>query len=344
MARRRGFVWFRRSRNQWFTQMNKKQVPLGVMGPDTPGSRAAAEAAYRALFGPVSTADVAAPPSQPPQPARTVREAVASYLEEKAGEGLSAETLKGYRRYLTWFAARFGTLGVSDLTKKQVEADARGRPWSDDTRRNYLAAIEACLKHAGFPLTLEKPPRGSAGAGAVIPEATYHMAVGAARGDLRPLLVVLWNTGCRPSELRSLTVELVDWANGTATLTKHKTRRRGKAARLVIFPEPAMAVLRAQRDRHKTGLLFRNRRGVAFTMTGLAQQVWRISKRIGKPLTAYGCRHTFATDGLAKGLPDTHVAALLGHGSTRMIHAHYNHLAANSRLLKEAAARVRPAG
>jgi integrase len=273
----------------------------------------------------------------------TVREAVAAFLATATGR-LEESTVKGYSAYLSRFVARFGTVKLSKLTQESVEADARARPtWSDDTRRNYLQAVEVLTKHAGRPMKLDKPPRGSAGAAAVIPETTYHMAVGCARGDLRALLVCLWNTGCRPKELRTITVELVDWDSGTARLTRHKTRRHGKAVRLVVFPEPAMEVLRGQRERYKTGLLFRTRLGTAFTCPGLTQAVWRIAKRIGRPITADGCRHTFATDALANGVPDTHVAALLGHGSTRMIHAHYSHINENARLLKDAAAKVRGA-
>jgi integrase len=58
---------------------------------------------------------------------------------------------------------------------------------------------------------------------------------------------------------------------------------------------------------------------------------------------AYGYRHTFATDGLASGLPETHVAELLGHGSTAMLHKHYAHLTAKAGVLRNAAALVRPA-
>ena len=57
---------------------------------------------------------------------------------------------------------------------------------------------------------------------------------------------------------------------------------------------------------------------------------------------AYGYRHTFATDGLANGLPETHVAELLGHGSMAMLHKHYAHLTAKAGVLRNAAALVRP--
>jgi integrase len=102
-----------------------------------------------------------------------------------------------------------------------------------------------------------------------------------------------------------------------------------------------MEALRQQRDRHRTGFLFRQKTGKPYTCIGLTKAVWRLSRRIGRPLTAYGFRHTFATDALGDGIPDTHVAALLGHGSTRMVHAHYSHLSENARLLKDQAARVR---
>jgi integrase len=71
--------------------------------------------------------------------------------------------------------------------------------------------------------------------------------------------------------------------------------------------------------------------------------IWKFSRKVGVRLTAVGCRHSFCTDALAAGLPETHVAALLGHSSTAMITKHYGHLSSRTQLLKDAAAKVRPA-
>ena len=57
--------------------------------------------------------------------------------------------------------------------------------------------------------------------------------------------------------------------------------------------------------------------------------------------TAYGYRHGYATEALAKGLPDAQVAALLGHSSTAMLHKHYSQLTAQAGVLRQAAAVVR---
>jgi hypothetical protein len=43
---------------------------------------------------------------------------------------------------------------------------------------------------------------------------------------------------------------------------------------------------------------------------------------------------------LTAGIPETHVAAMLGHTSTAMLTRHYNHVSANAQLLRDAANKV----
>jgi hypothetical protein len=49
----------------------------------------------------------------------------------------------------------------------------------------------------------------------------------------------------------------------------------------------------------------------------------------------------FATDALANGVPDAHVAELLGRSGTAMLHRHYAHLGAKAKALREALGKVR---
>jgi integrase len=60
-------------------------------------------------------------------------------------------------------------------------------------------------------------------------------------------------------------------------------------------------------------------------------------------VTAYSQRHTFATDTLANRVPDAHVAELLGHKGSAMLHKHYAHRTARGKALRDALGRVRPA-
>jgi integrase len=333
--------WYRVGRGQWYARVNQKQVPLGVFDP---GDEDAALAALRKL---IAKAQQNTPPEAPvPDWPALVRE----FIRAKEARQLAPRTVEDYRKHLTFALAHFGTLRPAELFAARAGGELPHCPrveestpptWKENSRRNYLAAVETFLRWCGHRVSLDKPGRESAGAGMVIEEAVYWQAVGAARGDLRPLLVFLWNTGCRPSEAARLTAADVDWSSGTITLRRHKTRRGAKGKARVIYLSPAaVEVLSAQRDRHPAGLLFPNRRGTAWRDKALAQAVWRVSRKIGHRVTAYGCRHSYCTRALAKGLPDAHVAALMGHGSTRMIHQHYSHLSQQSQLLKDAAAKV----
>jgi integrase len=135
-------------------------------------------------------------------------------------------------------------------------------------------------------------------------------------------------------------VESAYWESACIVLRKHKTAHKGKG-RVVYLSAEALAVLTTQRERHGDGLLFRHEGGRAFGRRMLAQKFWRLSARLGVRLTAYGFRHTFATDALSNGVPETHVAELLGHAGTAMLHKHYAHLSARAGVLRTALAAVR---
>ena len=106
--------------------------------------------------------------------------------------------------------------------------------------------------------------------------------------------------------------------------------------------EDAIAILNEQRAKFTTGSLLRSRKGVPWRARSITYAMQKLRKRAGvKSAIAYGYRHGFATDALAKGVPDATVAALLGHTSTAVLHANYSHLTSRARTLREAAGVVR---
>lgn len=61
------------------------------------------------------------------------------------------------------------------------------------------------------------------------------------------------------------------------------------------------------------------------------KKIWkRVNDRVvaagGKAITAYGMRHTFASNLLIANVPDFKVSKWLGHADARMLHRHYGHL------------------
>ena len=82
-------------------------------------------------------------------------------------------------------------------------------------------------------------------------------------------------------------------------------------------------------------------RNVNLTVQAIGSRMRTLSGRTGlRRLTVYGYRQGFATEALAKGVPDATVAALLGHSDTSMLHRHYGQLTSRTAALKDAVGKV----
>jgi integrase len=256
-----------------------------------------------------------------------------------------------YRFLLAALTVRCGDRPAVSLTPGEVEAFSRRPTWSVTTRRCFIDAAIAALRWAADrrrrlipenPLVgIRKPPKASRGRSSVIQEADYLLLIGRANPALRDLLVLLWETGARPSEVCRLTAADVDLRGGVAVLTEHKTDATGRPRLLALTPA-ASDVLRPLVSRYPTGPVVRRMNGTPWDVDTLNTAVRALRKRVGVPhATAYGFRHTFATDALVRGVPDAHVAALLGHRNTDMLHRNYSHLIGQMRVLQESLAKVR---
>jgi integrase len=332
--------WYRSALDVWYVTIAGKKVNLRVTGRD---NEAAAVLAWQQLTTPV-------PPS--PKPAAVtqvgVGDVLGAFLADAAGR-VAPATLALYKLFLTPFAVAFGPLAVNQLTPPAVEQHSRKATWNESTRSAFLSVVGRVFKFAErarlidrTPLVgLRKPPITSRAADTMVTRADHERLAAASPPHFRPFLTFLFQTGCRPSEAAGLTAADVDWVATVAVVRQHKTKAKGKRRVLYLSPE-ALAVLRKFADERPTGLLFRNRIGKPWTRFTISEGMRRASRKAGLPgKIAYGYRHGFATDALATGVPDAHVAELLGHSSTAMLHKHYSHLATRVKLLTDAAGRVR---
>lgn len=331
--------WFRASKQAWYIKVGGKQISLGVKGRE---NEADAVKAWHRLM-----ANGQPKPEAKPDDV-SVAEVVTAFLAD-AKSRVQPITLAFYRRFLLPFAECHSKLKADALTPTLVEAYSRKPTWSSSTRHDCLGTLATAFKWAErarlidrSPLTgIRLPPKESQGAEALVNEADYGKLLNATKGDFNALLRFLWHTGCRPSEATGLTVEAVDWASACIVLKRHKTAHKGKMRVIYLSPD-AQKVLNVQREKYGAGYLFRTAKGNPWARKVVAHKLWRLQRKLGVKVTAYGFRHTFATDALANGVPDAQVAALLGHSTTAMLHRHYAHLTERAQALRSALTAVRP--
>lgn len=354
MARRADGPWFRAGKNSWYASVNGEQINLKVKGIENQPD--AVRAWHRLMAGdpiqPAPHAHTPLPPGDTPPPARsdrsplTVTELVAAFLADAAGR-MSNGCRRNYRIFLDHLSAKCGHLRAVALTDVETERTASRPDWSTTYQANYLACASTAFRWAtrhrlipSNPLTdLRKPVRRSRGVSAVVSEDEHRRLLAVADPLMRDLLTVLWATGARPGELTGLTGDMVSRAtDGVIPLAEHKNAGKGKPRFLILTGEAWEVVSRRTMSE---GLLFRGSRNGPLTPKAIASRMRRLCDKAGIRAIAYGYRHGFATDALVKGLPDAQVAALLGHSSTTMLHKHYSHLTGQSRVLREALAKVR---
>ena len=190
--------------------------------------------------------------------------------------------------------------------------------------------------------SLRKPPQRSRGAEAVITPDEHARLMEAATPALRDVLFALRVSGCRPSEATSVTAADFHGEQAVWILHSHKTAAETGKPRIVYLTPELVTLCRSLAKRYPTGPLFRTSKGKPWGWCSIAKRVRVLRLRLGiKGVMPYGYRHSFATDALANGVPDAHVAELLGHSRTAMLHRHYAHLTAKAKVLREALGKVR---
>jgi len=329
---RDAYPWYRKDRDCWYVWHNGQQVRLHR------DKEAAFQLWHRIALG---HEEVHEGPS-----VATIIDAYLADVETR----LKPTTLLCKRKVLERLKVEKGTVAAGAFTSAAVLAWLDRQRWGQSLRWLACCIIKTCYRWAVSTKLLPetpvadlkvKPPR-SRGAEALVSPDTHEQLLRAAPLALRRALLALHATGCRPSEVCRVEARHFDATNGVWLLDEHKTDRTGK--RRIIYLSPSMiALCQELTEQHPAGPLFRNTKGRPLTPDRLRNWVFKTRRRLGiTGVVPYAYRHSYATEALSRGVADALVAELLGH-STMTLHRHYAHLTANTRALRQAVDRIRPA-
>jgi len=289
--------------------------------------------------------------AEPPESADMRVATVCEYFLQWSQRHRAPRTYEGYRFYVQKFSEACGYLLVTELRPYHITRWIDGKKqrksvWGPTSQFNAVrtalrifnwAVKEKLIKEN--PIKGMERPRQRSRRTWMKPE-EFRALRRTASPTFRLLLIALWQTGARPTELRNLTWDQVQ--EDFFFLPEHKTEYKVQKPRVIYLSPRMKRIIRFLRSRSKSKYVFVNCYGQPWTANAVRLQIQRLKKKLNlrEELCAYEIRHAYGAQALVNDVPIATVAELMGHQDTTMICRIYGHLADQTDHLRAAAAKA----
>jgi integrase len=268
--------WYRPSRGVWYVTLNGVQHNLG---PDQ--DRAFEE--YKRLL------------SQPRASRRVTLTAdtVVSLIDKFLAwchEHRAAETYEWYRWRLQLFVDRIDkSLTISQLKHYHLDDWLNQHPhWSSGTKHGMARAVQRAMRWAAKKGYIDRSPladyeKARPGKRNVVvsPAEFERILTDVKHRPFRDLLMVTWETACRPQESLVVEARHVDLDNARWIFPADEAK--GEVwPRIVYLPEPALEITKRLMREHPHGPLFRNMAGRPWTTDAVNCCFIALQHRMGR--------------------------------------------------------------
>lgn len=150
---------------------------------------------------------------------------------------------------------------------------------------------------------------------------------------VKPMILIAFYTGLRPSDIRSLRWEHISFSSWGNSISKvlTKTAHKNNEPHSLPLTDDVVKVLKAWKQQQNTdgGLVFPNPKTGNELSKSALKRPWKYIKELaGLPeaLDFYNLRHNFISWLVMSGVDMFTVAKLSGHANSKMIEQHYGHL------------------
>lgn len=334
--------WYRKSKDAWYVEIDGKQVRLA----EGKEARKEAEIKFHELMLKRAREQAARA-----DPRSILARAVCDLFLVASEKVVEVRTFEFYKKYLQSFCDQHGTVRAADLKPLHLTGWLDTHPGWKASRRHAIIAVKRCFKWAEEEGVIDrnpfravrKPPVGRRDR-ILSPAEKKEILETIKDRPFRQFVFALYETGCRPSEVARVTAANYDRARGLWVFDQHKTRKKTGKPRVVYLTRAMVELTEELVAKYPEGPLFRgNRNKKAFSRNGIRCRFRRLREKLPhlKGVVSYTTRHTYTTEALTNGVGVVEVAELLGHKSTEMVVAHYNHIDQKTQHMLEAAKRAR---
>jgi integrase len=340
------------SRKGYYTCFRGKQMPL-AKGPDdkpTGPTYLAALAKFREIMQ-LANADTA----DQSNTVATICEMYGQHLErqgQKASLRILLDTCtSATERFGSKTMAEFKPIHVTEwlaaMAEPREDSKKRMGKWGKTYQAMALRTLVAALNWAKKQGVisrhcLENRPikikgKRSRGKEAYIEKDVFDRLIARVNTNFADLLKFMYGTGCRPAEAYHLEARYYNAADkciiypgqpGPDDFVWKNAPRTGQD-RIIYLNDEVAEMVEGRCRQYPQGYLFRTKRNTRWSNEAVSTMLrWYCAEErlnISPVPTAYGCRHSYATDFLADGKSIKVLAELLG-TSVTMLEKHYAHL------------------
>jgi integrase len=317
---RRARPWFWTQRNEWCVTIDGERY---LLGPD----KDAAETKFHELM---------ADPNRN-VPSNTLVSIIELFLDWTL-KHREKTTYDWYQHHLQSFLDNLTPklLTVDKLKPHHVETWTEKLTGGGSYVRGSMTAITRALNWAEkkghidqnpIRRKLDKPKAGRREK--VLTQEEYDVLLSNASKYFKDVLVVAWESGCRPQEITRVEARHVDSENGRWVFPEEESKGK-KEKRIVYLSDKALEITNERMAKFPEGPLFRTQRGNPWDRCSFSESFTKLKTKIGKRYCLYNIRHTYITNGLKRGVDPVTMATLVGHADLTMIHRIYSHISQDS--------------
>ena len=242
--------WWREDREAWFVQIDRKRYNLGR-------NKKKAWQTFHALM--------ANPPKRTVMASDSLSAIIEAFLEWSEHHR-SPVTYEWYRCRLKHFFNAYPDLRIGELRPYHVQEWIDRMPVASGTKRNYCRAVKRCVRWAKKqghidlnPIADLEVPRGGKREKVVTVGEWEAILAAVTDRSFRDLLIITWETGCRPQESLRVESRHVDLVNQRWVFPESESKT--DIPRVVYLTDEALAISKRLMLQHPSGPLFRNSTG-----------------------------------------------------------------------------------